>query len=90
MLRKTTMLRKTMGAMLIATLMVGTAAAQRNTPGVSGYTNSVRSNQDKKNDRELDRAYQSTVNGRPDVKKSDPWSDVRPTPPATPPAKTKQ
>jgi hypothetical protein len=54
-----------------------------------GYTNSVRTDLEKKNDREIDRAYESTVKGRPDTKKdSDPWADVRPAPQAA--AKKKQ
>jgi hypothetical protein len=84
------MLRTTIRTMLTVIATVGTASAQRDTRGVPGYTNAVRSNQDRKNDRDLDRPYQSTVNGRPNaVKKSDPWSDVRPTPSASP-AKDKQ
>ena len=84
------MLRKIFCTVPIALVMVGAASAQPDTRGVSGYTNAARSNQEKKNDRELDRAYQSTVNGRPDaVKKPDPWGDVRPTPPPAS-AKNKQ
>lgn len=84
------MLRKIICTMLVLILMVGAASAQSDPRGLPGYSNAVRSNQEKKNDRDLDRAYQSTVNGRPDaVKKSDPWGDVRPTPPATS-AKNKQ
>ena len=83
------MLRTIICTMLIVIAMMGTASAQGNTRGLPGYTNALRSNQEKKDDKDLDRAYQSTVNGRPDVKKPDPWSDVRPTPPATPP-KNKQ
>ena len=38
---------------------------------------------------ELDRAYESTIKGRPDAKQnSDPWADVRPAPAAA--AKNKQ
>jgi hypothetical protein len=49
----------------------------------------VRTDQEKKNDREIDRGYQSTVKGRPDAaKKLDPWGDVRAAP--APPAKNKQ
>jgi len=50
----------------------------------------VRTDQEKKNDREIDRAYQSTVKTLSDTekKKSDPWADVRPAPPAA--AKNKQ
>jgi hypothetical protein len=85
-----TMLRKAICTTLIVLLTGAAASAQGNTAGVPGYTNAARSNQEKKNDRDLDRAYQSTVTGRPDaVKKPDPWGDVRPTPPATT-AKTKQ
>jgi hypothetical protein len=50
--------------------------------GVPGYTNSIRTDQEKKNDRDIDRAYQSTIKGPDAVKKTDPWSDVRPAPPA--------
>jgi hypothetical protein len=50
----------------------------------------VRTDAEKKNDREIDRAYQSTIKTPPDTekKKSDPWGDVRPAPPAA--AKNKQ
>jgi hypothetical protein len=49
----------------------------------------LRTDLEKKNDREIDRAYESTVKGRPDTKKdSDPWADVRPAPQAA--AKKKQ
>jgi hypothetical protein len=50
---------------------------------------SAQTDQEKKNDRELDRAYESTIKGRPDAKKNtDPWADVRPNPPAA--ARNKQ
>jgi hypothetical protein len=45
----------------------------------------MRTEQEKKNDRELDRAYESTIKRRPD---SDLWADVRSAPPAA--AKNKQ
>jgi hypothetical protein len=84
------MLRKTIHATLIVILMMGTASAQTDKQGLPGYTNSLRTDLEKKNDREIDRAYQSTIKGRPDAekKKSDPWGDVRPAPPAA--AKNKQ
>ena len=84
------MLRKTIYATLIVILTMGAASAQTNKQGVPGYTDPLRSDLEKKNDREIDRAYQSTVKGRPDAdkKKSDPWADVRPAPPAT--SKNKQ
>jgi hypothetical protein len=83
------MLRKTIHATLIVILMMGTASAQTDKQGLPGYSNAVRTDSEKKNDREIDRAYQSTIRGRPDAeKKSDPWADVRPAPPAA--AKNKQ
>jgi hypothetical protein len=79
------MLRKTVYATLIVILTMGAASAQTDKPGLPGYSNAARTDQEKKNDRELDRAYESTVKGRPDAKKdSDPWADVRPAPPAAP------
>ena len=84
------MLRKTIYAMPIVILMLGAASAQTDKQGMPGYSNAVRTDQEKKNDREIDRAYQSTVKTLSDTekKKSDPWADVRPTPPAA--AKNKQ
>jgi hypothetical protein len=84
------MLRITIYATLIAILTMGPASAQTDNQGVPGYTNSLRNGLEKKNDREIDRAYQSTIKGPPDAekKKSDPWADVRQAPPAA--AKDKQ
>ena len=85
------MLRKTIYATLIVILMMGAASAQErpHIQGMSGYS-SDRSDAEKKNDKDIDRAYQSTIKGRPDAeKKSDPWADVRPAPPAAA-AKNKQ
>jgi len=84
------MLRITIYTTLSVILMLGAASAQTNKQGLPGYTNSVRTDPEKKNDREIDRAYQSTIKGRPDAEKknSDPWTDVRPAPPAA--AKNKQ
>jgi hypothetical protein len=44
----------------------------------------MRDQAEKKNDKEIDRAYQSTRKVIPDTKKEkiDPWRDVRPDPPA--------
>jgi hypothetical protein len=85
------MLRITIYTMLIVILTMGAASAQTNIEGSPGYTNSIRTDLEKKNDRDIDRAYQSTVKGRPDAEKknSDPWADVRPAPPP-PAAKNKQ
>jgi hypothetical protein len=84
------MLRITIYATLIVILTMGAASAQTDKQGLPGYTNSVRTDQEKKNDREIDHAYQSTIKtlGDTEKKKSDPWGDVRPAPPAA--AKNKQ
>ena len=84
------MLRKAIRATLIVILMMGAASAQTDKRGVPGYTDPLRTDLEKKNDREIDRAYQSTVKTLSDTekKKSDPWGDNRPTPPAA--AKNKQ
>jgi hypothetical protein len=82
------MLRKTIYATLIVILMVEATSAQQgtHTQGLPGYSND-RSDAEKKNDNDIDRAYQSTIKGRPDAeKKSDPWGNIRPAPP---PAATK-
>jgi hypothetical protein len=77
------MLRKTIYATLIVILTMGAASAQTYKQGVPGYSNAVRTDAEKKNDREMDHAYQSTVKTTDtEKKKSDPWADVRPAPPA--------
>ena len=77
------MLRISIYAVLIVILTMATASAQSDKPGLPGYSNAARTDQEKKNDRELDHAYESTIKGRPDAKQnSDPWADVRPAPPA--------
>jgi hypothetical protein len=78
-----------MHATLILILTMAATSAQTNKPRLPGYSNAARTEQEKKNDRELDRAYESTIKGRPDAKQnSDPWADVRSAPPAA--AKNKQ
>jgi hypothetical protein len=43
----------------------------------------MRTQQERNKDREIDRAYQSTIKGRSDAeKKADPWGDVRADPSA--------
>jgi uncharacterized protein len=76
--------RITICATLIIVLMMGAASAQNDLQDIQGGQNSWRSKQEKKNDRDIDRAYQSTIKKLPDAekKKSDPWADVRPPPPA--------
>jgi hypothetical protein len=76
-------------AILIVILTIAAASAQTDKPGLPGYSNAARTDQEKKNDRELDHAYESTIKGRPDAKKNtDPWADVRSAPPTA--AKNKQ
>ena len=67
------MLRKTIYSTLIAILMMGAASAQGGPPhvqGLPGYSNALRSDAEKKNDKDIDRAYQSTIKGRPDAEKN--------------------
>src|SRR6516164_5672871 len=87
-IRRSTMLRITIYATLIVILATGAASAQYDP---------WRTQQQKNNDQDLDRAYQSTIERLPDPekKKSDPWADPQLTPPgaATTPsaaAKNKQ
>jgi hypothetical protein len=65
------MLRVTIYATLIVTLMLGGASAQTDKKGVPGYTDPLRTDLEKKNDREIDRAYESTIKGRPDGNKKE-------------------
>jgi hypothetical protein len=84
------MLRITIYATLIVILMIGAASAQNDLQDIRGGENSWRTEQEKKNDRAIDRAYQSSIKKLPNAekKKSDPWADVRPASPAA--AKNKQ
>jgi len=65
------MLRNTIYATLIVILMMGAASAQQGTQiqGMPGYS-SDRSDAEKKNDKDIDRAYQSTIKGRLDAEKN--------------------
>ena len=78
-------------ATLIVILTMGAAFAQTKQQEMPGRTDPLRTDLEKKNDREIDRAYQSTVKERSDAvkKNSDPWADVRPAP-SPPTAKNKQ
>jgi hypothetical protein len=77
-------MRETVTGALIVILTMGVAFAQNDLRDVQGGENSLRNEQEKKNDRDIDRAYQSAVRRLPDKEKkqSDPWGDVRPAPPA--------
>lgn len=81
------MLHKTIFATLIVILTMGVASAQNESlEDVRAGGNSWRTEQEKKNDIDTDRAYQSAIKRVPDTekKKPDPWADVRPSPPAAP------
>ena len=81
------MLRKTIYSMPIIILTIGAASAQtaeRDLQDLKGGQNSWRTQLEKKNDRDIDRAYQSSFKRIPDAKQknSDPWGDARSAPPA--------
>jgi hypothetical protein len=84
------MLRKTIYATLSALAMTGAALAQMPQPGVHIKDDKPsRTKEQKAYNKALDRAYQSTLKEIPEQKKkSDPWGDIRSTPPAA--GKTKQ
>jgi hypothetical protein len=85
------MLRITIYSMLMVILTMGAAIAQNDLQDIRGGQNSVRTKEEKINDRDIDRAYKSTIKRTfPDAeqKKSDPWGNVRPPPASA--AKQKQ
>jgi hypothetical protein len=79
------MLRITIYVTLIAILTMEAASAQNDLRDIQAGENSWRTEQEKKNDRDTDRAYRSTIKVLPNKgkKESDPWADVRPEPAAT-------
>src|SRR5215472_14001606 len=84
--RCSAMLRKTIYSMPIIILTIGAASAQMDAElqDIKGGQNSFRTELQKKNDRDVDRAYQSMMKRVPNAekKKSDPWGDARSAPPA--------
>ena len=81
------MLRKTIYSMPIIILTMGAASAQtdmQQMQDIKGGQNSLRTQLEKKNDRDIDSAYQSSFKRIPDAKQknSDPWGDARSAPPA--------
>jgi hypothetical protein len=78
------MLRETIHGTLFIILATGAASAQPGTDGLPSYSNAERDAGERKNDKDIDRNYQSTMTRLPDKEKknSDPWGDVRPAPPA--------
>jgi hypothetical protein len=84
-LRCFNMLRITIYATLIVIVTIGTAFAQNDLRDIRAGENSWRTEQEKKNDRAIDRAYQSTMKRLSDHERrsSDPWGDLRPAPQAS-------
>jgi hypothetical protein len=62
--------RITIYATLSVILTMGVAFAQNDLRDIQGGENSLRTEQEKKNDRDIDRAYQSAVKRLPDKEKS--------------------
>ena len=86
-MRCSAMLRKTIYSIPIIILTIGAASAQTDVQelqDIKGGQNSSRTQLEKKNDRDIDRAYESTMKRVPNAekKKSDPWADARSAPPA--------
>jgi hypothetical protein len=71
-------------------LTTGAVSAQMPKPGVHLKDDKPsRTKEQKEYDKALDQAYQSTIKEIPESKKkSDPWGEIRPSPPAA--AKNKQ
>jgi hypothetical protein len=84
-------LRKLICAGAFTAALTGTAAAQFPMPSVNLEQDKQRTPDQIEKDRQLDKAYQSATKKIPDQSVSnDPWSGVRPTPPAAPEKKKQQ
>ena len=86
-MRCSAMLRKTIYSIPIIILTIGAASAQTDVQelqDIKGGQNSSRTQLEKKNDRDIDRTYESAIKRVPNAekKKSDPWADARSAPPA--------
>jgi hypothetical protein len=86
-MRCSAMLRKTIYSMPIIILTIGAAFGQTDVQelqDIKGGQNSSRTQLEKKNDRDIDRTYESAIKRVPNAekKKSDPWADARSAPPA--------
>jgi Na+-transporting NADH:ubiquinone oxidoreductase subunit NqrF len=86
---------KTIGATFILLLMTQVISAQENSgsapfrPGVHLKNDAPsRTKEQKEYDKAIDREYRSKLKEVPDAGKTDPWANIRPTPPAA--AKNKQ
>ncbi len=79
------MLRKTIYAIVILSLMTEALPAQMQRPGVhfnEDQGKQPRTKEQQEYDKALDRAYQSATKTIPEQKKSDPSGDIRPAPSA--------
>jgi hypothetical protein len=77
------MLHKAIVAACVLLLMMGAASAQMPQPGVHLKDDKPsRTKEQKEYDKAVDRDYQSATKKIPEQKKSDPWADIRTTPPA--------
>jgi hypothetical protein len=74
------MLRKTIYATLFVILATGAASPQMVTPK-SIIDDRPFSTKELKEYRAVDREYRSAIKKIPDQKRSDPWGDIRTTPP---------
>src|SRR5262249_15859931 len=86
-MRGSAMLRITVYATLIIILTMGAASAQtdmQEMEDMKGGQNSFRTKAEKKNDKDINPAYQSSFKRIPDAKQKNPhpWGDARSAPPA--------
>jgi hypothetical protein len=87
---------KAIGATFILLLMTQVVPAQDNSGGSTPFRPGLnikndqpsRTKEQKEYDNAIDREYRSKLKEIPDAGKTDPWGNVRPTPPAV--AKNKQ
>jgi len=93
---KSPILGKAIGASFILLLMTQAISAQDNSGGSNPFRPGLdfkndrpsRTKEQKEYDKAIDGEYQSKLKKIPDAGKTDPWGNIRPTPPAT--AKNKQ
>jgi hypothetical protein len=83
------MLHKAIVATSVLFLMTGAVSAQMSPELHFKNDKPSRTKEQQDYDKAVDRAYQSATKKIPEQKKSDPWADIRPAPPAAA-AKNKQ
>ena len=87
------MLRTLIPAVAVVVVLTGIASAQSPfTPKVSLGADTKRklTPEEEEKQKALDQAYKAATSKIPDQKATDPWGDVRPAPPASPPKKKQQ